>query len=139
MGTKAVRSGDVLSFRLPSDTPVEILDYLTELKRKVGRNYSQNLAHMLLIGARGMVHNQLQIALPETITEEQQEWLNNSITQRMLQLLIVNFLDNPSLSLDGSVGVSNGDFDVRGGTLQPPSKPYESDLQKTLAASLMRL
>jgi len=140
MEAKSVVCGDVLSFRLPSDTPVEILDYLTALKRKVGRNYSQNLAQMLLIGARGMVHKQLHIELPETMSQEQQEWLNSSISQRMLQMLIVNFLENPSLSLDGSEAVFSGAFDARGAILQPPTqpKPYESDLQKILAASLLR-
>ncbi|MFD1674863.1 hypothetical protein [Alicyclobacillus fodiniaquatilis] len=107
---KAVSVGDVIGFRLPSDTPNEVIVRLNKLKLQLERNYSAKLAQIFLEGVKREIEgeNTLRIPLPNTLTPEQTDWLSNSMTQRMLQQLVVQLAQDPISALHKMIEMGMG-------------------------------
>lgn len=83
----------------------------------------------------------LQIQLPDSLTDEQKQWLSNPVTLRLLQQLIIKFVEDPTTFERADVfktnsGESKSTTDSTISTKPEPSKPYSSSLQKRLFANL---
>jgi hypothetical protein len=84
----------------------------------------------------------LQIQLPDSLTDEQKQWLSNPVTLRLLQQLIIKFMEDKTTTFERAdvfktnSGESKSTTDSTISTKPEPSKPYSSSLQKRLFANL---
>ncbi len=81
------QAGKVVSFRLPSDTPKNILEYLNAEKEKNGRGFGTELAHLLMEGIESRtkkIGNEVLIPLPDNLSESQKNWLREETTKQIL-------------------------------------------------------
>ncbi|MFC4767146.1 hypothetical protein [Effusibacillus consociatus] len=110
--------GQMISFRLPADTPKPVIEYLSQLKEteeeSFGKKISQlfiNGVHQALIGEKPTI----TIPLPEYLTPEQRDWFNHPFTRELLRNWICQLTFNPSLFLGAST------FEIATATVQQES------------------
>lgn len=92
--------GYVLSFRLPSDTPNHILDYLQNLKDTEGRKFSSKCADLLRKGIGVTAEDVVTIPLNQSLTKEQRDWLKHEQSEAILQNLITQVLSGAAISVE---------------------------------------
>jgi hypothetical protein len=93
--------GKTISFRLPADTPLHVLEDLTERKRKLGRKFSSDIASIFVEAISQQVHNhekyeQVIIPLPPGLTAEQKEWINHAHTKSLFSQLLYQVVNRPN-------------------------------------------
>lgn len=97
--------GKTISFRLPPDTPVHVVDYLTQKKNELGRKFSSEISPIFVEAvsrkALGNSDNeQIAITLPEGLTADQKEWVNNPHTKALFSQLLYQVVTKPTTPLD---------------------------------------
>lgn len=95
-----MQRGQVISFRLPSETSDHILKYLQRLKETEGRKFSKKLSELLMKGI-GVATDQESIIIPinQTLTKEQKEWLKHEQSEVILRNLVYQILTEPTSSI----------------------------------------
>lgn len=97
---KGVERGDVISFRLPQNAPSQVVKHLSDLKQTEGKNYSRKLQEMFIKGVEttlsDVFDNVVAVSLPESLTEEQKEWLKHSNTASMLGKILHQIITQPN-------------------------------------------
>lgn len=101
---RPVVAGDPITFRIPVDTPTEIIDYLNDLKQAKG--YGKELARLFLKAVREQLDSghKVSILLPEHLPAEKQQWLENEESQRLIGQWIYQLLTQRTaipLPIDG--------------------------------------
>lgn len=85
---KDLEPGSVIAFRLPSDTPDDLIAGLNRLKSEVGdRKMSATISPWILKAFSQMLYHSdsLQINIPvNDLTADQKKWLDSPITQQMI-------------------------------------------------------
>lgn len=85
---KDLAPGSVIAFRLPSDTPDDLIAGLNRLKAEVGdRKMSATISPWIIKAFSQMLYHSdsLQINIPvNDLTPEQKKWLDSPITQQMI-------------------------------------------------------
>lgn len=96
--------GKVVSFRLPHETPLSVLNFLTDLKAEYQRKFSSEIADRFVATikeeAEGKpqkkVDYSLNIPIPENLTPEEIRYLQNHRTKALIGQLIVQLLKEPT-------------------------------------------
>lgn len=79
--------GDTISFRLPNDLDPQLLTAINRLKEKEGRGFSKKVAQLFLEGLQMQTSSQgnlLLLPLPNGLSSEQQDWLQQEFTKQFL-------------------------------------------------------
>lgn len=97
--------GKTLSFRLPSDTPLHVLEDLTKRKQTLGRKFSSDVASIFVEAISkkvldGEKHEQVVIPLPIDLTEEQIEWINHPHTKSLISQMLYQVVNRPYSPFD---------------------------------------
>lgn len=95
------KPGKTISFRLPADTPLHVLEELTKRKGKLGRKFSSDIAPIFIEAISQQVLDnekceQVIIPLPAGLTEEQKEWINHAHTKSLLSQLLYQVVNRPN-------------------------------------------
>ncbi|MFC4766545.1 hypothetical protein [Effusibacillus consociatus] len=88
---RGIGVGQVISFRLPADTPIHVIEFLNHLKETEGRGFSKKIGQMFITGVNQELASRqpnVLIPLPQPLSTEQQHWLNHSVTQEFIGKLI---------------------------------------------------
>lgn len=97
--------GKVVSFRLPQETPLSVLHFLTILKEEKQRKFSKEVANRFVAAikeeAEGntfktLDYNSVNIPIPKDLSPDEMKYLQNPRTQAMLGQLIVQVLKEPT-------------------------------------------
>ncbi|MFD4819699.1 hypothetical protein [Peribacillus butanolivorans] len=103
--TERFEPGKTVSFRLPPDTPLHVVDYLTQKKNELGRKFSSEIAPIFVEAvsqkALGNAENaQISITLPEGLTADQKEWVKHPNTKALISQLLYQVVTKPTTPLD---------------------------------------
>lgn len=98
--------GQSVSFRLPVDTPPNVIEFLNSYLP--GKKRSAALADLLICAAQDRLHDEedgerLVLILPR-IPPDQREWLRMPETRRMLGAFVALLLQNPAGALGSIFG-----------------------------------
>lgn len=93
--------GKVVSFRLPHDTPQQVLKHLNKLKEKHGRKFSSEIAEKFVASIQEELvnknpENYLVIPYPKYFKKEAREFLQNDRARAMIGQLIAQLLKDPT-------------------------------------------
>ncbi|MBL4952167.1 hypothetical protein JK635_08070 [Neobacillus sp. YIM B02564] len=89
------QAGSTISFRLPSDTPKEILDTLNKLKQQEGRGFSQRMIQLFFQALSEWDKYEVRVSL-ENLTDDERRWLDDDHTKALIQAMIENLLRHPN-------------------------------------------
>jgi hypothetical protein len=97
--------GKTISFRLPSDTPLHVIKYLTRRKKKLGRKFSSEIAPIFVeaISKKALAQTdseQISISLPKGLTNDQKEWINHPNTKSLISQLLYQVVTKPAEPFD---------------------------------------
>lgn len=97
--------GKTISFRLPSDTPLHVLEDLTKRKKTLGRKFSSDIAPIFVDAISKRVqadekHEQVIIPLPNDLTVEQKEWINHPYTKSLISQMLYQVINKPHTPFD---------------------------------------
>lgn len=97
--------GKTISFRLPSDTPLHVSEYLINRKKKLGRKFSSEIAPIFVkaVSQKALGNtdsDQITISLPEGLTAEQKEWMNHPNTRALLGQLLYQIVTKPNTAFE---------------------------------------
>ena len=84
-----MKRGQVISFRLPSDTPDHVLKYLQNLKKLENRNFSKKIAELLIKGINSSDSDGVMIPVTEKLTKDQKEWLKHEQSIALLRNILL--------------------------------------------------
>ncbi|AIE61781.1 hypothetical protein BMMGA3_17170 (plasmid) [Bacillus methanolicus MGA3] len=118
--------GKTISFRLPSDTPKHVSDYLTERKQKLGRKFSSEIAPIFVQAISQQVlkttdEDILTIPLPKGFTKEQKEWLRHPNTRALIGQMLYQFVQDPLKPIDlGSTRIEQKEGRKTSQSFTPP-------------------
>lgn len=93
--------GKTISFRLPSDTPLHVSEYLISRKKKLGRKFSSEIAPIFVkaVSQKALGNtdsDQITVSLPEGLTAEQKEWMNHPNTRALIGQLLYQVVTKPN-------------------------------------------
>jgi len=94
----AMKRGQPITFRIPSDTPDHILKQLHKLKETERRNFSSKIASIVMDGVSNSLTKQretLTIPLPKGLTKEQRDWLKHEHSEALLGNIVYQLLSDP--------------------------------------------
>jgi|SRR5213079_446671 hypothetical protein len=97
--------GKTISFRLPSDTPPHVSKYLSGRKKILGRKFSSEIAPIFVdaIAKKALETenvDQINILLPQGLTQEQKDWLNQPNTKALISQLLYQVVTRPTVGFD---------------------------------------
>jgi hypothetical protein len=97
--------GKTISFRLPHDTPLYVLEDLTKRKKALGRKFSSDIASIFVdaISQKALdneKHEQVIIPLPTGLTSEQKDWINHPHTKSLLSQMLYQVVNKPNIPFD---------------------------------------
>ncbi|MFK9119522.1 hypothetical protein ACJEBK_21955 [Peribacillus frigoritolerans] len=97
--------GKTISFRLPSDTPLHVSEYLISRKKKLGRKFSSEIAPIFVkaVSQKALGNtdsDQITISLPEGLTAEQKEWMNHPNTRALIGQLLYQVVTKPNKAFE---------------------------------------
>ncbi|WP_028401744.1 hypothetical protein [Ectobacillus panaciterrae] len=93
-----VKRGQPITFRIPSDTPEHILKHLQHLKKTQKRNFSSEVAELVINGVSSSLskHREtLTIPLPKGLSKAQRDWLKHEHSEALLGSIVYQLLANP--------------------------------------------
>lgn len=93
-----VKRGQPITFRIPSDTPEHILKHLQYLKKTQKRNFSSEVAELVINGVSSSLskHREtLTIPLPKGLSKAQRDWLKHEHSEALLGSIVYQLLANP--------------------------------------------
>ncbi|MGG1442149.1 hypothetical protein [Brevibacillus laterosporus] len=81
---KPVEAGDIVTFRLPVNTPEEVLNHLTKLKesKEFGKESSRAYVNAFLDELDDSP--KVSLILPDTLPVDKKQWIENKESQRIL-------------------------------------------------------
>jgi hypothetical protein len=94
-----VKRGQPITFRIPSDTPEHILQHLQYLKKTQKRNFSSEVAELVINGISNSLskHREtLTIPLPKGLSKAQRDWLKHEHSEALLGSIVYQLLANPA-------------------------------------------
>ncbi|MBL4952147.1 hypothetical protein JK635_07970 [Neobacillus sp. YIM B02564] len=93
--TKPIAKGQVLSFRLPIDTPNEVIQWLNECKEKgvLGKTIAQLVIHSFRTKQENI--EPVTIHLPSSLTDNEKSWLALPETKEVLGALLFRLIQSP--------------------------------------------
>jgi hypothetical protein len=101
---KKYAPGETISFRLPADTPQQVIDYLNDRKRVLERKFSSEMAPLFVEAVSKKLQDNsqeaLSIPLPTDVSREQKEWLLNPNTRVLIGHLLYQMLKNPAKAVE---------------------------------------
>lgn len=96
--TQGIQRGQAITFRIPSDTPDYALRHLQKLKETEKRNFSSEIAKIVLDGAGKTLKQEresITIPLPQKLTKSQRDWLKHAHSEAMLGSILYHLLSDP--------------------------------------------
>lgn len=98
MKEKELTRGQPITFRIPSDTPDQIIKHLQQLKQNEKRNFSSKIAEYVMSGVNDSLSKQRQtitIPLPKSLDKAQRDWLKHEHSEALLGSIVYQLLSNP--------------------------------------------
>ncbi|KQL39821.1 hypothetical protein AN960_07490 [Bacillus sp. FJAT-25509] len=98
MKEKELTRGQPITFRIPSDTPDQIIKHLQQLKQNERRNFSGKIAEYVMSGVNDSLSKQRQtitIPLPKSLSKAQRDWLKHEHSEALLGSIVYQLLANP--------------------------------------------
>ncbi|MEH7512027.1 hypothetical protein V7146_04750 [Gottfriedia acidiceleris] len=98
MKEKELTRGQPITFRIPSDTPDQIIKHLQQLKQNERRNFSSKIAEYVMSGVNDSLSKQRQtitIPLPKSLSKAQRDWLKHEHSEALLGSIVYQLLTNP--------------------------------------------
>jgi hypothetical protein len=98
MKEKELTRGQPITFRIPSDTPDQIIKHLQQLKQSERRNFSSKIAEYVMSGVNDSLSKQRQtitIPLPKSLDKAQRDWLKHEHSEALLGSIVYQLLSNP--------------------------------------------
>ncbi|MFB7138365.1 hypothetical protein ACFCYN_01725 [Gottfriedia sp. NPDC056225] len=98
MNEKELMRGQPITFRIPSDTPDQIVKQLRHLKETERRNFSSKIAEFVMDGVNNSLSKQKQtitIPLPKSLSKAQKDWLKHEHSEALLGNIVYQLLMNP--------------------------------------------
>lgn len=98
MKEKELTRGQPITFRIPSDTPDQIIKHLQQLKQSERRNFSSKIAEYVISGVNDSLSKQRQtitIPLPKSLDKVQRDWLKHEHSEALLGSIVYQLLSNP--------------------------------------------
>ncbi|PFH92026.1 hypothetical protein [Bacillus sp. AFS088145] len=98
MKEKELTRGQPITFRIPSDTPDQIIKHLQQLKQSERRNFSSKIAEYVISGVTDSLSKQRQtitIPLPKSLDKAQRDWLKHEHSEALLGSIVYQLLSNP--------------------------------------------
>ncbi|MEH7451342.1 hypothetical protein [Gottfriedia acidiceleris] len=98
MKDKELTRGQPITFRIPSDTPDQIIKHLQQLKQSERRNFSSKIAEYVISGVNDSLSKQRQtitIPLPKSLDKAQRDWLKHEHSEALLGSIVYQLLSNP--------------------------------------------
>lgn len=98
MKEKEIMRGQPITFRIPSDTPDQIVKQLQHLKESERRNFSSKIAEFVIEGVNHALSKQKQtitIPLPKSLSKAQKDWLKHEHSEALLGSIVYQLLTNP--------------------------------------------
>lgn len=82
--TKPVEAGDPVSFRLPVNTPIEVLNHLTNLKGS--GEFGKECSRVFINAIQEKISDapMISLELPEALPPEKQQWIESKESQRII-------------------------------------------------------
>ncbi|MGM0890082.1 MAG: hypothetical protein ACQEW5_24790 [Bacillota bacterium] len=104
--------GKTISFRLPSDTPLHVSEYLISRKKELGRKFSSEIAPIFVkaVSQKALGNtdsDQITISLPEGLTTEQKEWMNHPNTRALIGQLLYQVVTSPTKAFEFNQTLEN--------------------------------
>lgn len=104
--------GKTISFRLPSDTPLHVSEYLISRKKELGRKFSSEIAPIFVKAVSQKAlgdtdSDQITISLPEGLTAEQKEWMNHPNTRALIGQLLYQVVTKPTKAFEFNQTLEN--------------------------------
>ncbi|MDW7617269.1 hypothetical protein SC499_21965 [Peribacillus simplex] len=104
--------GKTISFRLPSDTPLHVSEYLIRRKKELGRKFSSEIAPIFVkaVSQKALGNtdsDQITISLPEGLTAEQKEWMNHPNTRALIGQLLYQVVTQPTKAFEFNQTLEN--------------------------------
>lgn len=96
--SNAIKRGQAISFRVPSDTPDHLLKHLQKLKETERRNFSSKVAEFVLKGVGESVSKDretITVPLPHRLSKSQRDWLKHEHSEALLGTIIYQLLLDP--------------------------------------------
>ncbi|ERI10828.1 hypothetical protein [Aneurinibacillus aneurinilyticus] len=100
---RLIKPGQTIPFRLPKDTPEDIIEYLNEMKEKEGSSFNSKVTSLFIEAIykkKAEKKDVVSFPLPGTLTEEQQRWINNQHTRQALGQWVYQMITQPSKPVD---------------------------------------
>ncbi|PEJ58608.1 hypothetical protein CN692_10085 [Bacillus sp. AFS002410] len=98
MNEKELMRGQPITFRIPSDTPDQIVKQLRHLKETERRNFSSKIAEFVMDGVNNSLSKQKQtitIPLPKSLSKAQKDWLKHEHSEALLGNIVYQLLMDP--------------------------------------------
>jgi hypothetical protein len=97
--------GKTISFRMPSDTPPHVSDYLTKRKHDLGRKFSGEMAPLFVdtVSRKALgtdFEEEITISLPKGLTAQQKEWLSHPHTRGLISQLLFQVVTKPEIGFE---------------------------------------
>lgn len=132
MDKSEIKRGKPITFRIPSDTPDHILQYLGRLKETERRNFSSKIAEYVINGVGQSISKQretLTIPLPKGLDKTQRNWLKHEQSLALLGSIVYQLLTDPvkTASLIASLNTSMVDVEDYPYPLEEPSQEDNVD------------
>ncbi|PKR84810.1 hypothetical protein [Heyndrickxia camelliae] len=136
MEKSEIKRGKPITFRIPSDTPDHILQYLAKLKETERRNFSSKIAEYVINGVGQSISKQretLTIPLPKGLDKTQRNWLKHEQSLALLGSIVYQLLTDPvkTASLIASLNTSMVDVEDYPYPLEEPPKDDNEDIITT--------
>ncbi|KQL51232.1 hypothetical protein AN964_19760 [Heyndrickxia shackletonii] len=133
MEKSEINRGKPITFRIPSDTPDHILQYLGKLKETERRNFSSKIAEYVINGVGQSISKKretLTIPLPKGLDKTQRNWLKHEQSLALLGSIVYQLLTDPvkTASLIASLNTSMVDVEDYPYPLEEPTQDDNVDL-----------
>ncbi|MGV3464225.1 MAG: hypothetical protein ACO1OT_02905 [Heyndrickxia sp.] len=133
MEKSEIKRGKPITFRIPSDTPDHILQYLGKLKETERRNFSSKIAEYVINGVGQSISKQretLTIPLPKGLDKTQRNWLKHEQSLALLGSIVYQLLTDPvkTASLIASLNTSMVDVEDYPYPLEEPAEDVNTEV-----------
>jgi hypothetical protein len=133
MKEKELTRGQPITFRIPSDTPDQIVKHLQRLKENERRNFSSKIAEFVMTGVNDSLSKQrhtITIPLPKGLNKAQKDWLKHEHSEALLGNIVYQLLTNPIRTASLLTSLNSNSLEIDEALyLQEEAKGLEPDLE----------
>lgn len=133
MKEKELTRGQPITFRIPSDTPDQIIKHLQRLKENERRNFSSKIAEFVINGVNDSLSKQRQtitIPLPKSLNKAQRDWLKHEHSEALLGSIVYQLLTNPIRTASLITSLNSNSLEIEEALyLQEEVKDLEPELE----------